>query len=52
MANAASVQGSLYSIDILDKEQKGEDAPDGFSNVIEIKGDDAKKIMTFMQRKS
>ena len=29
----------------LDKEQKGEDAPDGFSNVIEIKGDDAKKLV-------
>lgn len=29
----------------LDKEQKGEDAPDGISNVIEIKGDDAKKLV-------
>ena len=29
----------------LDKEQKGEDAPDGNSNVIEIKGDDAKKLV-------
>lgn len=29
----------------LDKEQKGEDALDGFSNVIEIKGDDAKKLV-------
>lgn len=29
----------------LDKEQKGEDAPDGNSNVIEIKGDDAKKFI-------
>lgn len=28
----------------LDKEQKGEDAPD-VSNVIEIKGDDAKKLV-------
>lgn len=29
----------------LDKEQKGDDAPDGISNVIEIKGDDAKKLV-------
>lgn len=29
----------------LDKEQKGEDVPDGNSNVIEIKGDDAKKLV-------
>ena len=29
----------------LDKEQKGDDIPDGNSNVIEINGDDAKKFI-------